>query len=76
MQPIFLEFFSFLCLCICLCLCVLVFVIVNMCQGAVNTINLPQIYNTRSLVSGPSGLLDFVLRAPRALRPCDPRHNA
>ena len=25
------------------------------------------------LVCGPSGLLDFVLRALRALRPCDPR---
>ena len=27
------------------------------------------------LVCGPSGLLDFVLRALRALRPCDPRDN-
>ena len=27
------------------------------------------------LVWGPSGLLDFVLRALRALRPCDPRHH-
>ena len=27
-------------------------------------------------VSGPSGLLDFVLGAPRALRPRDPRHDA
>ena len=25
---------------------------------------------------GPSGLLDFVLRALRALRPCDPRNVA
>ena len=25
---------------------------------------------------GPSGLLDFVLRALRALRPCDPRNSA
>ena len=25
---------------------------------------------------GPSGLLDFVLRALRALRPCDPRNDA
>ena len=25
---------------------------------------------------GPSGLLDFVLRALRALRPCDPRNGA
>ena len=25
------------------------------------------------LSRGPSGLLDFVLRALRALRPCDPR---
>ena len=25
---------------------------------------------------GPSGLLDFVLRALRALRPCDPRYVA
>ena len=24
---------------------------------------------------GPSGLLDFVLRALRALRPCDPRND-
>ena len=27
-------------------------------------------------VGGPSGLLDFVLRALRALRPCDPRNDA
>ena len=27
-------------------------------------------------VLGPSGLLDFVLRALRALRPCDPRISA
>ena len=27
----------------------------------------------RLLVGGPSGLLDFVLRALRVLRPCDPR---
>ena len=25
---------------------------------------------------GPSGLFDFVLRALRALRPCDPRNSA
>ena len=31
-------------------------------------------YNMRAL--GPSGLLDFVLRALRALRPCDPRNGA
>ena len=28
------------------------------------------------LVGGPSGLLDFVLRALRPLRPCDPRNDA
>ena len=27
------------------------------------------------LVGGPSGRLDFVLRALRALRPCDPRND-
>ena len=32
-----------------------------------------QIWCTRSLAGGPSGLLDFVLHALRALRPCDPR---
>ena len=32
---------------------------------------------TKSLGAlGPSGLLDFVLRALRALRPCDPRDCA
>ena len=30
----------------------------------------------RILVGGPSGLLDIVLRALRALRPCDPRNAA
>ena len=30
----------------------------------------------RLLVGGPSGLLDFVLRTLRALRPCDPRNSA
>ena len=30
----------------------------------------------RLLVGGPSGLLDFVLRALQALRPCDPRNVA
>ena len=30
----------------------------------------------RILAGGPSGLLDFVLRALRALRPCDPRSCA
>ena len=28
------------------------------------------------LAFGPSGLLDFVLRTLRALRPCDPRNSA
>ena len=30
----------------------------------------------RLLGSGPLSLLDFVLHAPRALRPCDPRNGA
>ena len=30
----------------------------------------------RLLACGPSGLLDFVLRALRALRPCYPRDGA
>ena len=34
------------------------------------------LYITRSLVGGPSVLLDFVLHALRALRPCDPRNDA
>ena len=35
----------------------------------------PQLFNTGSLVNGPSGRLDFVLRALRMLRPCDPRNG-
>ena len=35
-----------------------------------------QIGGARLLGSGPSGLLDFVLHAFRALRPCDPRNGA
>ena len=52
---------------------------------------IPTVLRTRSLAAhwapisslrpfgpalGPSGLLDFVLRALRALRPCDPRNGA
>ena len=32
-----------------------------------------EVQGPQLLVSGPSGRLDFVLRALRAFRPCDPR---
>ena len=35
-----------------------------------------QVINTRLLTSGPSGLLDFVFYAFRALKPCDQRDAA
>ena len=33
-------------------------------------------FRARLLAGGPSGLLDFVLRALRALRPCDPLNGS
>ena len=33
-------------------------------------------WGPRILAGGSSGLLDFILRALQALRPCDPRNDA